>query len=90
MFLGRIADLYGRKRIFLIGTVILGAFGLACGFAQSSSTLYDCPHSIDDFLSIPLTDEFTLFILRGLQGIGGAAVIPASVRTLYPGKRIER
>ncbi|KAI0781757.1 major facilitator superfamily domain-containing protein [Abortiporus biennis] len=61
LFLGRVADLYGRKIIFLVGITILGAFGLGCGFAH---------------------DAITIFILRGLQGIGAAAVIPASLGIL--------
>ncbi|KAJ7643117.1 MFS general substrate transporter [Mycena polygramma] len=59
--LGRLADLFGRKRFFLLGTVWLGVFSLGCGFAQNSTTLY---------------------ILRGLQGIGPAAFIPACLGIL--------
>ncbi|TFY78092.1 hypothetical protein EWM64_g5920 [Hericium alpestre] len=58
---GRLADLYGRKKVFLSGYAFMGLFALGCGFAQ---------------------DEITLDVLRGIQGIGGAAVIPASVRIL--------
>lgn len=36
LFFGRVADLYGRKRTFLVGIVLLGAFGLGCGFAQGT------------------------------------------------------
>jgi MFS family permease len=28
---GRLADLLGRKRVFLIGATIFGAFSLVCG-----------------------------------------------------------
>ncbi|KAJ6498364.1 major facilitator superfamily domain-containing protein [Mycena vitilis] len=59
--MGRLADLFGRKRFFLLGTVWLGVFSLGCGFAQNSTTLY---------------------ILRGLQGIGPAAFIPACLGIL--------
>ena len=31
---GRLADLYGRKRVWLIGYLILVAFGIGSGFAQ--------------------------------------------------------
>ncbi|KII86695.1 hypothetical protein PLICRDRAFT_55610 [Plicaturopsis crispa FD-325 SS-3] len=61
LFFGRIADLYGRKKVFLTGSVCLAAFTLGCGFAQ---------------------DEITLDVLRGLQGIGAAATIPASLGIL--------
>ncbi|KAF8885463.1 efflux transporter [Infundibulicybe gibba] len=58
---GRLADLYGRKRTFICGLMLLAAFTLGCGFAQ---------------------DIITLEILRGFQGIGSAATIPASLGIL--------
>ncbi|KAK7691166.1 hypothetical protein QCA50_006269 [Cerrena zonata] len=61
MFMGRIADLYGRKRVFLLGVLLWGAFSLGCAFAQ---------------------DEITIDVLRALQGIGGAATIPAALGIL--------
>ena len=36
---GKLADLYGRRRIFIIGLVIFTASSLACGLATSSSWL---------------------------------------------------
>ncbi|KAI0078556.1 MFS general substrate transporter [Panus rudis PR-1116 ss-1] len=71
LFLGRLADLYGRKRTFLLGIAFQGAFGLGCAFAQ---------------------DEVTIDILRGFQGIGGAAIIPAALGTLahaFPPSRLR-
>ncbi|KAH9072349.1 efflux transporter [Lactarius deliciosus] len=58
---GRLADLYGRKRVWLVGYSILVVFGIGSGFAQS---------------------EKALDTLRGIQGIGSAAVIPASLGIL--------
>ncbi|KAG6866162.1 hypothetical protein C0991_008116 [Blastosporella zonata] len=58
---GRLADLYGRKKTFVVGSTLLAAFTLGCGFAQ---------------------DSLTLDILRGFQGIGAAATIPASLGIL--------
>ncbi|KAK0236923.1 efflux transporter [Armillaria nabsnona] len=66
---GRLADLYGRKLVFMAGSTWLAIFTLACGFAQ---------------------DEITLDVLRGMQGIGVAAALPASMGILAhafpPGK----
>ena len=59
--MGRLADLYGRKLIFLLGILLLAVFSLGCGFAQ---------------------DEITVDVLRGLQGTGGAAVVPAALGIL--------
>ncbi|KAI9433575.1 efflux transporter [Lactarius indigo] len=61
LLFGRLADLYGRKRVWLIGYSILVVFGIGSGFAQS---------------------EKALDTLRGIQGIGSAAVIPASLGIL--------
>lgn len=58
---GRVADLYGRKITFLLGSAWLAIFTLACGFAQ---------------------DEIVLDVLRGLQGVGAAAALPASMGVL--------
>ncbi|KAG2354799.1 major facilitator superfamily domain-containing protein [Suillus spraguei] len=57
LYFGRLADLYGRKKAFMAGTLCQVAFSLACGFAQ---------------------DGLTLAVLRGFQGIGGAATIPSA------------
>ncbi|KAI9433579.1 MFS general substrate transporter [Lactarius indigo] len=58
---GRLADLYGRKRVWLSGYSILAVFSIGAGFAQSS---------------------MVLDILRGVQGLGAAALIPASLGIL--------
>ena len=39
LFLGRAADLYGRKKAFILGCAFMGIFGLGCGFAQSEHAL---------------------------------------------------
>ncbi|KAJ3747276.1 putative efflux transporter [Lentinula detonsa] len=61
LLFGRLADLYGRKKVFLVGSLWLVAFTLGCAFAQ---------------------DPLTLDILRGFQGLGSAATIPASLGIL--------
>ena len=61
LFCGKLADIHGRKLVFLIGIAWLGIFALGCGFARTASEL---------------------LVLRGLQGIGSAAVVPSSVRVL--------
>ncbi|KAH9937920.1 efflux transporter [Epithele typhae] len=39
LFLGRAADLYGRKKAFILGCACMGIFGLGCGFAQDEITI---------------------------------------------------
>jgi len=58
---GRLADLLGRRFIFLAGLAFTAVFSLACGFAKSITVL---------------------IILRALQGIGPAALVPAAVGIL--------
>ncbi|KAG1904897.1 major facilitator superfamily domain-containing protein [Suillus fuscotomentosus] len=61
LYSGRLADLYGRKKAFMIGILCQATFSLGCGFAQ---------------------DGVTLAVLRGFQGLGGAATIPSSLGIL--------
>ncbi|KAJ6474419.1 efflux transporter [Mycena vitilis] len=61
LLFGRLADLYGRKLLYTIGTLFLAAMSLGCGFAQNSTTL---------------------LILRGFQGLGPAAFVPACLGIL--------
>ncbi|KAL6303364.1 major facilitator superfamily domain-containing protein [Sparassis latifolia] len=163
LFLGRLADLYGRKLTFLFGAFLMGVFGLGCGFANvqfTSGNAYRARLSApcgassvswagkslvlgpleiidrwvhdsglpssdsavegtaglhttffpvnppktrsngsDDSMRGPSLcdkshhgDEITLDVLRGFQGIGGAAVIPASLGMLahaFPPSRIR-
>lgn len=59
---GKLADLYGRKRILLIGIFIFLTGSVLCGSANSM---------------------LQLVIYRGIQGIGGGAVLP--IATTIPG-----
>ena len=56
----------------------MGIFGLGCGFAQSE---YSIPFSGSvKHLKRPIAiDDITIYILRGFQGLGPAAAVPASV-----------
>ncbi|KAJ7738341.1 MFS general substrate transporter [Mycena metata] len=61
LLLGRLADLYGRKKMYVIGTLYLGVLSIGCGFARNATALY---------------------ILRGFQGLGPAAFVPACLGIL--------
>ena len=77
---GRLADLYGRKLLWIIGYFITGVCGLGSCFAQCVS---DRPHRhLSPFFYLTVfkrVAEMALDIMRGIQGIGAAAMIPASV-----------
>ena len=58
---GRAADIWGRRRLFLIGVTLFSAMSLLGGLAQSGSEL---------------------IVARGLQGLGGAVLAPATLTIL--------
>lgn len=67
--MGKIADLWSAKIVFIAGLVWVGAFGI--GIAVCS-------------------DKVTLFLLRGFQGLGAAASIPAALNLIVHLNPAER
>src|SRR5882757_828960 len=55
---GSLGDLYGRRRVFLVGVVLFAGASAGCGFAP---------------------DIRMLIVARGLQGVGGALLVPGSL-----------
>src|SRR6201981_2591204 len=55
---GSLGDLYGRRRVFLIGVVVFAGASVACGLAANVREL---------------------ILARGVQGIGGALLVPGSL-----------
>ena len=55
---GSLGDLYGRRKVFLVGVVLFAGASAGCGFAP---------------------DIRTLIVARGLQGVGGALLVPGSL-----------
>jgi EmrB/QacA subfamily drug resistance transporter len=55
---GSLGDLYGRRKIFVVGVVLFAGASAWCGFAS---------------------DIRALIVARGLQGIGGALLVPGSL-----------
>ncbi|SHG69870.1 MFS transporter [Streptoalloteichus hindustanus] len=58
MLAGRFGDLYGRRRMLVVGLAVFTAASLLCGVSQLG---------------------WQLFAARGMQGLGAAVVIPASL-----------
>lgn len=73
MLCGRLADVYGRRLVFLGGSVLFTISTLCLPFSST---------------------EIPFYVLRVLQGMGGAAIIPAGLgiaaTTLPPGKSRTR
>jgi EmrB/QacA subfamily drug resistance transporter len=65
---GSLADLYGRRKVYLVGLVLFAMASLACGLAP---------------------DAGLLIVSRGVQGVGGAAMLAttiALINTSYAGR----
>ncbi len=65
---GSLGDIYGKKKVFIIGISIFTIFSICCGISW---------------------DANSLIIFRGLQGMGGAIMIPGSLSIItasYPEK----
>ena len=77
---GRLADLYGRKLLWIIGYFITGVCGLSSCLAQCASDSTSPPSLAFFYLTVfERVAGMALDIMRGIQGIGAAAMIPASV-----------
>src|SRR5579883_2280880 len=82
--MGRVSDIYGRRRIFLLCLTIFGAGSLLCGLApwlgQTVGTgflnIFDTIHIHIDISSPGL---IWLIIARLLQASGGGAVVPVAM-----------
>ncbi|TXS39149.1 MFS transporter [Streptomyces sp. OR43] len=59
---GRLADLFGRRRVFALGLALFTLASLVAGLAWSPSSL---------------------LIARGIQGLGGAVLAPATLTVLF-------
>jgi EmrB/QacA subfamily drug resistance transporter len=55
---GSLGDLYGRRRVFVVGVALFAGASAGCGFAP---------------------DIRMLIFARGLQGVGGALLVPGSL-----------
>src|SRR5580658_5933384 len=55
---GALGDLYGRRRVFVVGTLLFAGASAWCGFAPGI---------------------YWLIVARGVQGIGGALLVPGSL-----------
>src|SRR5690606_23484979 len=73
---GKLGDLYGRKRILIIGILIFVLASWLCGLSG-------------EFGSLPLLGDgmMQLIVFRGLQGVGGGALFTtafATIADLFP------
>lgn len=80
--MGRVSDIYGRRRIFLLCLTIFGIGSIACGLAPLLGQIWDL-----GFLSVFNIDTSTpgqaaltwLIAARFFQAIGGGAIVPVAM-----------
>jgi EmrB/QacA subfamily drug resistance transporter len=65
---GSLGDLYGRRKVFLIGVTLFAVASACCGLA---------------------TNIQELIVARGLQGVGGALLVPGSLALISSSFRAE-
>ena len=78
---GRLADMFGRRRIFLIGTAIFAVFSLASGLAPTALTLilFRALMGIGGAMMWPATLGLTFELIPESQaGLAGGLVIAAA------------
>jgi EmrB/QacA subfamily drug resistance transporter len=78
---GRLADMFGRRRIFLIGTAIFAAFSLASGLAPNALTLilFRGAMGVGGAMMWPATLGLTFELIPEAQaGLAGGLVIAAA------------
>ena len=62
---GSLGDLYGRRKVFLVGVALFAGASAWCGFAS---------------------DIRSLIVARGVQGVGGALLVPGSLALIKIGR----
>ncbi|MCL6548195.1 MAG: MFS transporter, partial [Alicyclobacillus sp.] len=60
--IGKLSDMYGRKRFFLFGVIVFMAGSMLCGTAHAM---------------------WQLALFRGIQGIGGGALMPVAFAIIF-------
>ncbi len=77
--MGRVSDIYGRRRIFLLCLIIFGVGSVLCGLAPELGQMADL--SFLSVLHIDTTSPGLIWLIaaRLFQAVGGGAIVPVAM-----------
>ncbi len=77
--MGRVSDIYGRRRIFLLCLSIFGIGSILCGLAPTLGQMIDVSFLSSFGIDVSSPGLILLIAARFIQAIGGGAVVPVAM-----------
>ncbi|MEO8973410.1 MAG: MFS transporter [Ktedonobacteraceae bacterium] len=77
--MGRVSDIFGRRRIFLLCLSIFGFGSILCGIAPTLGQLWDISFLGNIGIDTSAPGLIWLIAARFIQAIGGGAVVPVAM-----------
>src|SRR5215831_2161129 len=77
--MGRVSDIYGRRRIFLLCLSIFGIGSILCGLAPTLGQSVDLSFLSNIGIDVSSPGLILLVSARFIQAIGGGAVVPVAM-----------
>ncbi len=77
--MGRVSDIYGRRRIFLLCLSIFGFGSILCGLAPTLGQIVDVSFLSNFGIDVSSPGLILLIAARFIQAIGGGAVVPVAM-----------
>jgi MFS family permease len=77
--MGRVSDIYGRRRILLLCLSIFGVGSIFCGLAPTLGQIFDLSFLSSFGIDVSSPGLVWLISARFVQAIGGGAVVPVAI-----------